>query len=147
MTRFKLIVAAYLILIEDSKILLQRRQNTGYEDGNYSIPAGHLEDTESVTDCLIREIKEEMDLGSKIVKKLSDFRAKAVFDDAIVVLSAYLLELEKEIPGQGKINHIDPELEEYLFIGKNYKEKGIKLPPSLEEQVIPFCIEQGILNW
>jgi len=65
MTRFKLIVAAYLILIEDSKILLQRRQNTGYEDGNYSIPAGHLEDTESVTDCLIREIKEEIDLDLK----------------------------------------------------------------------------------
>lgn len=65
MTRFKLIVAAYLILIEDNKILLQRRQNTGYEDGNYSLPAGHLEENESVTDCLIREIKEETDLDLK----------------------------------------------------------------------------------
>lgn len=65
MTRFKLIVASYLILIEDDKILLQRRQNTGYEDGNYSIPAGHLEENESVTGCLIREIKEETDLDIK----------------------------------------------------------------------------------
>ncbi len=65
MTRFKLIVAAYLILIEDGKILLQRRQNTGYADGNYSLPAGHLEDNESITQALVREIKEEIDLDLK----------------------------------------------------------------------------------
>jgi len=131
------------IVVQDNKFLVVKKVGKDI----YTNLGGRLEEGETEKECLVREIKEEMDLGSKIVKKLSDFRAKAVFDDAIVVLSAYLVELEKEIPGQGKINHIDPELEEYLFIGKNYKEKGIKLPPSLEEQVIPFCIEQGILNW
>jgi 8-oxo-dGTP diphosphatase len=65
MTRFKLITAVYLILVEDGKILLQRRQNTGYADGNYSLPAGHLEDNESITQALVREMKEEIDLDLK----------------------------------------------------------------------------------
>jgi 8-oxo-dGTP diphosphatase len=28
-------VAAYLLLLKDGKVLLLRRHNTGYEDGNY----------------------------------------------------------------------------------------------------------------
>ena len=47
MERFKVITAVHLILIENNKILLQRRYNTGYEDGNYSVVAGHVEENES----------------------------------------------------------------------------------------------------
>ena len=39
MERFKLVVAVHLLLIENKKILLLRRFNTGYEDGNYSVVA------------------------------------------------------------------------------------------------------------
>lgn len=53
------IPAAYLILIKDNNILLLRRFNTGYEDGNYSLVAGHLEPGETFTECIIREAKEE----------------------------------------------------------------------------------------
>jgi 8-oxo-dGTP diphosphatase len=66
MTRFKHVTAVYLFLIEDGKILLLRRHNTGYEDGNYSLPAGHLDDDESITQALLREIKEEIDLDLRV---------------------------------------------------------------------------------
>ena len=58
--RFKLIASLYLILIKDNKILLMRRKNTGFEDGNYGLPSGHLEDNESLTEGLSREAKEEI---------------------------------------------------------------------------------------
>ena len=58
--RFKLIASLYLILIKDGKILLMRRKNTGFEDGNYGLPSGHLEDNESLTQGLSREIQEEI---------------------------------------------------------------------------------------
>ena len=59
---FKIIPAAYLFLIQDGKILLSRRANTGFQDGLYSVPAGHLEPGESARMALIREAKEEIDI-------------------------------------------------------------------------------------
>ena len=60
--RFKLIASVYLILIKDNKILLSRRYNTGYFDGNYSFPAGHLDGNETLKQGMVREAKEEVDL-------------------------------------------------------------------------------------
>lgn len=58
--RFKLIVDVHLFLIKEDKILLMIRKNTGYMDGYYHVPAGHLEDGERVADALVRESKEEV---------------------------------------------------------------------------------------
>ena len=49
--RFKLICSSYLLLIKDNKILLGLRQNTGYMDGFYHLPAGHKEEGESNLSC------------------------------------------------------------------------------------------------
>jgi 8-oxo-dGTP diphosphatase len=57
--RFKLIASVYLLFIKENKVLLLRRCNTGYEDGNYGLVAGHLDAHESLTSAAIREAKEE----------------------------------------------------------------------------------------
>jgi 8-oxo-dGTP diphosphatase len=54
--------ASYLVLIKENKVLLSRRFNTGYEDGKYSMIAGHLEKGETFTKAIIREAKEEAGL-------------------------------------------------------------------------------------
>ena len=46
--------------------MLLRRYNTGYEDGNYGLPSGHLENNESATQALCREVKEEIDIKLKL---------------------------------------------------------------------------------
>jgi len=57
--RHQNIPASYLTLFKDNKILLLRRFNTGYEDGNYSMVAGHVDPNETFTQCIIREAEEE----------------------------------------------------------------------------------------
>ena len=61
--RFKITPTVYLILIEGNKILLTRRYNTGYFDGSYSFPAGHLEKDETLKQAITREAKEETDVS------------------------------------------------------------------------------------
>ena len=58
--RFKMIASGYLFLVRNEKILLLRRFQTGYMDGHYSLPAGHIEDKETLTGGTCREIKEEI---------------------------------------------------------------------------------------
>lgn len=57
--RFTLRAAVYLMLMKDDKILLLRRFNTGWQDGKYSLVAGHLDGDETVMHAMIRETKEE----------------------------------------------------------------------------------------
>lgn len=56
---YRFLSAAHLLLLKDGKVLLARRFNTGYEDGNYSVPSGHIEGDETASKGLIREVKEE----------------------------------------------------------------------------------------
>ena len=57
--RFHLRAAVYLILLRDDDVLLARRFRTGWEDGKYSMIAGHLDGGETVTTAMIREAYEE----------------------------------------------------------------------------------------
>lgn len=58
--RFKLIAAAYLVLRQGDSVLLSRRYNTGFHDGEYSLPAGHLDGNETLGQAAVREAHEEL---------------------------------------------------------------------------------------
>ncbi|MBI5134213.1 MAG: NUDIX domain-containing protein [Candidatus Taylorbacteria bacterium] len=58
--RNKAIPAAYLFLEKEGRYLLARRANTGYEDGSYQVPSGHVEEGELPSEAAIREAKEEV---------------------------------------------------------------------------------------
>jgi 8-oxo-dGTP diphosphatase len=63
--RNKAIPAVYLLLEKEGKILVACRANTGYLDGHYQVPAGHVEESELPTEALIREAKEEIGIDLK----------------------------------------------------------------------------------
>lgn len=61
--RNKAVPAVYLILLRGEKVLLGRRQNTGYRDGDWNLPFGHIEEGELPKEAMIREAKEEISLN------------------------------------------------------------------------------------
>lgn len=58
-TRFSMPCAVHVFLRRDDEVLLLRRANTGYEDGKYSVIAGHLDGNEEVLAAAVRETMEE----------------------------------------------------------------------------------------
>lgn len=61
--RLRAVVAVHLFLLRGDSILLLRRANTGYEDGSYSVPAGHIEANEAPLAAMIRETSEEIGIA------------------------------------------------------------------------------------
>ena len=59
MHRVRFLTAVHLFLTKEETILLLRRFNTGYEDGNYSVIAGYLDGDEEIKAAMIREAREE----------------------------------------------------------------------------------------
>ena len=60
-------VAVDIILVKDGKVLLQRRANTGWMDGKWNMPGGHIEDEKTLEQVAVREAKEE--LGIEVAEK------------------------------------------------------------------------------
>lgn len=52
-------LASIVILEKESKVFLMRRYNTGWEDGKYNLPSGHVEANETPKETAIRECNEE----------------------------------------------------------------------------------------
>jgi ADP-ribose pyrophosphatase YjhB (NUDIX family) len=59
--RFRAIIDVHVLLLRGAEeVLLSRRSGTGYGDGLWHLPSGHLEEGESVTDAAVREAAEEL---------------------------------------------------------------------------------------
>lgn len=83
--RFKYIGSSYLFLIKEGQILLLRRANTGFMDGMYGLPAGHLDGNETAREGGAREFREEIGLiiDSKDLEVVHVMHRKAEMDERI----------------------------------------------------------------
>ncbi len=53
-------VTVHMLFLRENQILLIRRYQTGYMDGHYSVPAGHLDGGEALRMAAVREAWEEV---------------------------------------------------------------------------------------
>src|SRR5882724_2508810 len=109
--KMDIIHKAAAIVIRDNKFLMVRKVGKDI----WTNLGGKLEGGETEEQALLREIREEFSCGARIIKKSGDFTAKAAFEDAQVLLLAYLVELE------GEITLKRDELEEYRFLDKDWE--------------------------
>ena len=137
--RFQNGIVADLLMIKNEdgkkKILLSKRKNTGYKDGEYELPGGHLEENEDLYEAMIREAKEELGISLnrqdlKIVHIMHHYRGKRM---------NFILEIEKSNL-EPRIMEVD-KCEELKWVEIN------NLPENTMEKVkiIISYIEKGEL--
>jgi 8-oxo-dGTP diphosphatase len=93
-----------LVLIKDNQVLLARRYNTGYQDGNYRLIGGHLEKNETVKEGIIREAKEEIGIVL-LPKDLKIIHIMHRFDMMDRIYFSTYLQAEK---WSGEITNMEP---------------------------------------
>ena len=118
-----------ILFRDDGKIPLLLRHNTGYEDGKYCLPSGHVEPNESITAAAVREASEEIDVD--------------VAEDALSIVHV--------------VNHMDRDRRSYFLTASVWsgtpvnkeKDKAKELiwadPNNLPDNMASF-VGQGIHN-
>lgn len=98
------VLASYLVLIQGEKVLLVKRRNSGYCDGQWSLPAGHVEAGENFTQALVREMKEELGIELLIADlQLAHINHRKAEDqservDAFFVAKRWIGEIKNQEP-------------------------------------------------
>ena len=54
--------AVHMLIMDNGKVLLQKRKGSKLWPGYYTLPAGHIDEGENQYDALVREAKEELDI-------------------------------------------------------------------------------------
>ena len=73
-------LSAFLFLHKNDKVLLLRRFNTGWKDGYYTLPAGHVDVGEKITHAIRREAYEECGVQVR-EEELSFIHVKHIYTD------------------------------------------------------------------
>ena len=130
--RFKYIGSSYLFLIKDRQILLLRRVNTGFMDGMYGLPSGHLDGNETAREGGAREFKEEIGIiiNPEDLEVVQVMHRKAVLDKRI----DFFMTAKKY---NGDIKNMEPEKCDDL--------RWFSLS-KLPDNIIPY-IKESILNF
>ncbi|MDE0452620.1 MAG: NUDIX domain-containing protein [Gammaproteobacteria bacterium] len=58
-TRSRFDIIVHTFVFDCGRLLLLRRANTGFLDGYYSLPGGHVEAGEEIAEAAAREVREE----------------------------------------------------------------------------------------
>ena len=140
--KFVFPVAVFYVLIEDNKILLQKRTGTNYMSGYYSTPSGKVEHGESCLNALVREVKEEINIDINKEDLILKYTLNYCFNNKDYIFLFYTTEKYRGVPKimephkctelefydlDNLPTNLVPELKKYLkdvVEGKNYGEIG-----------------------
>lgn len=104
----KVPLSVHIVIMQDGKVLLQKRHNTGFADGMYALPSGCVEANESIYAAAKREAKEE--LGITFIGKDIEFVTTVYKNEQKEIQSwnsvCYFLSLKNY---QGEIINMEPD--------------------------------------
>src|SRR5436190_4373503 len=123
-----------LIFNEKKQLLVVRKLFNNRRE--FIIPGGKQENDENDQQTLIRELKEELGVSIKSSYFFGKFEGQAVFENIPLVMNIYQVEIDGQPSPQS-------EIQECLWIDRNYEANGCMVGLVLSKQVIPTLISKG----
>lgn len=121
------------IILKDKKILVGKKRD------KYIIPGGIVEEGEDHTNCLKRELKEELDVNLISTEFFGTFEDEAALDPGMKIkMHVYYA----TIKGEPKAS---AEIKELMYVDSK-NQSDIKLGSILEKFVIPELIKKEEIN-
>lgn len=96
---------AAAVIIDGEELLVARRGKQSRHPGRWEFPGGKREAGETIEECLIREIKEELNLDVKLIKKVASVEHE--YDDISIDLHAFICRLAENEEKPGSNDHIN----------------------------------------
>ncbi len=137
--RNKFPITVQLVLKQENNILLLKRKNTGYGDGKYCLPGGHVEQNEEIRKSAIREAKEEIGIDIN----LRDLELYKILNRKINDKEEYVDFVFKVEKWSGNVKNIETEkCEEIIWKDiKDISENTLDFIPQIfnqEDIYIPY---------
>jgi len=130
----KIINKIAAIILKDKKLLLVRKKS-----GDVLIsPSGMIMENETPEETLKRELKEELDVDMISKKPFGIFTDKATYEDAHLIMYTYFVETRGDFKPKS-------EIENFEWVGKDYRKNNVKVASILEKFVIPKLIEMKLM--
>ena len=133
--RFELRCAVHLLLVKDGKILVEKRKNREYCDGQYDLIASHILGNEDVYSAIIRTAKTEVNIEVKkedleIIQVMHQKSEDYEYINYFFIANKYT----------GKLNNNEPEFCEKL------EWVDLKYPIKNMMEYINFAIKEYLEN-
>ena len=107
--RFEVRCAVHLFLLQDGKILVEKRKNRSYCNGQYDVIAGHITGGSDVYDEMIKVAKKEVNIDVKR-EDLVPIQVMHHNGDGSEYIHYFFIATKYE----GTINNNEPDICEYL---------------------------------
>ena len=85
-------------MIRDGKVLIAQREAGSHMEYRWEFPGGKLESDETPEECIIREIKEELDMDIEVIDIYKVVKFK--YEEKDILLLCYLCRI---LSGEGKL--------------------------------------------
>jgi 8-oxo-dGTP diphosphatase len=126
-------------LIFDSYRRVLAVHKHGKPEKELIVPGGKIEKEETDLESLKRELNEELNVRLVSAFLYGEFKAKAIYEDALLVMRTYIVTVEG-IPTPGS------EIDRLVWLDAHYGDSGYEFASILGKQIMPRLYAEGFLG-